>query len=409
MFAAPDRTLLDLPWPLLVVYAPLAQQRVKRERRTSSPPPIVRTGEAASVRDLNHQISGDQFLKALQAEKPTRLSRLDMYAGRDKPLERVLRRFWWKGAAEDVGRWISSCMICQAVRPRNSFPDGLPHRIPTRLWQVVSVGFVTGLPVTARNHDAFATFTCKLSKMVHITPLNFQDSSAEVIARIYFDRIWKLHGAPMKIVSDRDPRFQDAMWKELMRLMGTNVASTTPYNPRSDGQAEHTNRVVKDMLRSFAGNNPEDWDLWCANAEFAINDTRSVVTGFTPFELVLGHSPMSQLWTSFSKPLRGSTPSARAEKLGDFLVWVDAKHLTENIMNRESFRKLGPRWHGPLPIIERANSREFKASQEVRRQRKQKREHARTLTFLDTSGEVDLNSLDNFYLGSSTVAVLTPL
>ncbi|KAK3252890.1 hypothetical protein CYMTET_37851 [Cymbomonas tetramitiformis] len=68
MFAAPDGVLLDLPWPLLVVYAPPARQRVKRERKTSSPPPIVRTGEAASVRDLHQQISGGQFLKALQAE-----------------------------------------------------------------------------------------------------------------------------------------------------------------------------------------------------------------------------------------------------------------------------------------------------------------------------------------------------
>ncbi|KAK3285935.1 hypothetical protein CYMTET_6477 [Cymbomonas tetramitiformis] len=352
MFASPNGTLLDLPWLLLVVYASPSQRRVKRERRTSSPPAIVRKGKAARVRDLHAQVSGGQFLKALQAEylRPGPLQTLMTeireaphqrtrdfcvvggvlwrvgagryqlvlgedsplrevvlqeayasvaagHAGRDKTLERVLRRFWWKNAAEDVGRWVSSCTICQATRPRNSYSGGLlnPHTIPTRLWQVGSVDFVTGLPVTARNHDAFATFTCKLSKMVHIVPMNFQDSSAEVVARIYFDHIWKLHGAPMKIVSDRDPRFQDAMWKELMRLMGTKVASTTPYNPRSDGQAEHTNKVVEDMLRSFVGSNPDDWDMWCANVEFAINDTRSDVTGFAPFELVLGHSPMSQL------------------------------------------------------------------------------------------------------------------
>jgi hypothetical protein len=442
--------LLDLPWPLLVVYAPPSQQRVKRERRTSSPPAIVRKGEAARVRDLNAQVSGGQFLKALQAEyrrtgplqtlmteireaphqrtrdfcvvgdvlwrvsagryqlvlgedSPLREVVLQEahasvaagHAGRDKTLERVLRRFWWKNAAEDVGRWVSSCTICQATRPRNSYPGGLlnPHSIPTRLWQVVSVDFVTGLPVSARNHDAFATFTCKLSKMVHVVPMNFQDSSAETVARIYFDHIWKLHGAPMKIVSDRDPRFQDAMWKELMRLMGTKVASTTPYNPRSDGQAEHTNRVVEDMLRSFVGSNPEDWDLWCANVEFAINDTRSDVTGFTPFELVLGHSPMSQLDLFLQAAQGPSTKrkggegtahemasrfAARLEdartklelaqqrqrqqfdqrhvvqsfQLGD-MVWVEAKHLTENIMDRDSFRKLGPRWHGPLPVTER--------------------------------------------------------
>ena len=77
--------------------------------------------------------------------------------------------------------------------------------------------------------------------------------------------------------------------------MGVRVASTTPYNPRSDGQAEHTNRVVEYMLRSFVDVNPGDWDLFATNVEFAVNDSRSDVTGFTPFELCYGVSPMSQL------------------------------------------------------------------------------------------------------------------
>ena len=219
------------------------------------------------------------------------------HAGRDKTLERVLRRFWWKGATDDVGAWVASCATCQAVRPRPSYPDGMlnPHSIPTRLWQVVSVDFVTGLPLTDRGNDAFVAFTCKLSKMVHVVPMNFGDSSAVTVARIYFDTVWRLHGAPMKIVSDRDPRFNDAFWQELMRLMGVKVARTTPYNPRSDGQAEHTNRVIEDMLRSFVDANVAEWDLFATNVEFAINDSRSEATGYTPFELCCGVSPLSQL------------------------------------------------------------------------------------------------------------------
>eukprot|EP00854_Cymbomonas_tetramitiformis_P026173 gene26173-biopygen27085 len=74
----------------------------------------------------------------------------------------------------------------------------------------------------------------------------------------------------MKIVSDRDPWFQDTFWKELMR-------------------------IVEDMLRSFVDDNPEDWDLYATNVEFAINESRSDVVGFNPFELCYGVSPMSQL------------------------------------------------------------------------------------------------------------------
>ena len=83
------------------------------------------------------------------------------------------------------------------MRPRYSYPDGMlnPHTIPTRLWQDVSVDFVTGLPLTDRGNDAFVAFTCKLSKMVHVVPMNFGDSSAATVARIYFDSVWRLHGA----------------------------------------------------------------------------------------------------------------------------------------------------------------------------------------------------------------------
>ncbi|KAK3285658.1 hypothetical protein CYMTET_6747 [Cymbomonas tetramitiformis] len=151
--------------------------------------------------------------------------------------------------------------------------------------------------------------------------------------------------------------------------MGVKVARTTPYNPRSDGQAEHSNRVIEDMLRSFVDANVEDWDLFATNVDFAINDPRSESTGFTPFELVFGFSPLSQLdlfleaaqstagrrtggvgtahevAAKFSSQLRDARQrlelaqqrqreqfdrrhGQREYAVGD-LVWIEAKHLTE--------------------------------------------------------------------------------
>ena len=438
------------PWPMLVVYAPPSRSRPQRIKKTRVPQPIVREGAAAELRDAVTGASDAEFLKALRAEYerdgPLRTLREKVlsaphgttkdfrvvgdvlwrvsagryqlvlgedsplrevvirgahdslgagHTGRDKTLERVLRRFWWRYASDDVGAWVTSCPVCQAVKPRSSYPDGLlnPHTVPSRNWQVVGLDFVTGLPLTEQGNDAFVAFTCKLSKMVHVVPLNFGDSSAKTIARIYFDTVWRQHGAPMKLVSDRDPRFQDAFWQELMRLMGVKVAMTTPYNPRSDGQAEHTNRVIEDMLRSFVDANPMDWDLYTTNVEFAINDSRSDVTGFTPFELCYGVSPMSQLdmfveaaqstggrrkggegtaheWAfRFSSQLRDARSrlelaqqrqrdhfdqrhGQREYAVGD-LVWIEAKHLTEKVMDRSLCRKLSKRWHGPVPVTER--------------------------------------------------------
>eukprot|EP00854_Cymbomonas_tetramitiformis_P031191 gene31191-biopygen32632 len=114
--------------------------------------------------------------------------------------------------------------------------------------------------MTQRGVNAFTTFTCKLSEMVHVVPMTYNASSAEVVVRLFMDAVWRLHGAPMKIVCDRGPRFRDAMTQEFMRLMGVKVASTTPYHPQSDGQAERSNHTVERMLRCYVAENQEDWD-----------------------------------------------------------------------------------------------------------------------------------------------------
>eukprot|EP00854_Cymbomonas_tetramitiformis_P034262 gene34262-biopygen23080 len=124
------------------------------------------------------------------------------HTGRDKTPERVRRRFWWPRMDLDVVEWVKTCVTCQQTQPRQGYPMGLlqPHRVPSRLWEVVSIDFVTGLPMTQRGVNAFTTFTYKLSKMVHVVPMNYNDSSAEVVVRLFMDAVWRLHGAPMKIV-----------------------------------------------------------------------------------------------------------------------------------------------------------------------------------------------------------------
>eukprot|EP00854_Cymbomonas_tetramitiformis_P003792 gene3792-biopygen3735 len=209
----------------------------------------------------------------------------------------------------------------------------------------------------------------------------------------------------MKIVSDRDPRFQDAMWKELMRLIGTKVTFTTPYNPRSDGHADHTNRVVEDVLRSFVGSNPEDWDLWCANAEFAINwgvmRQKMLLRCAskclrTPAKVLVD----GQSQTHVSKILaRRVKPTNGGREVEEFLVrWTGYSNAHDSWKTRESLNYGGEleqlNEFERLRLSREGQARE-QALQEVRRQRKQKRKHARTLTFLDTSGGGDLNFLDN--------------
>eukprot|EP00854_Cymbomonas_tetramitiformis_P012508 gene12508-biopygen12863 len=68
------------------------------------------------------------------------------HTGRDKTLDRVQRRVWWPRMDLDVAEWVKTCVTCQQTQPRQGYPTGLlqPHRVPSRLWEVVSIDFVTG-------------------------------------------------------------------------------------------------------------------------------------------------------------------------------------------------------------------------------------------------------------------------
>src|SRR6202012_868631 len=131
--------------------------------------------------------------------------------------------FDWPGLRKDVRYYVTTCMGCQANKPRNQLPIGLlqPLPIPTRRWEVVTMDLITQLPVTKHQNDAIIVFVDKLSKMVHYAACKTA-ISAEV-AQIFFQQVVRHHGVPNAIVSDRDPRFMSRFWQALWTELGTKL------------------------------------------------------------------------------------------------------------------------------------------------------------------------------------------
>ena len=67
--------------------------------------------------------------------------------------------------------------------------------------------------------------------------------------RLYIREIVRLHGVPVTIVSDRDPRFIAHFWKSLQKAVGTRLTMSTAFHPQTDCQSERTIQVLEDMLR----------------------------------------------------------------------------------------------------------------------------------------------------------------
>ena len=76
------------------------------------------------------------------------------------------------------------------------------------------------------------------------------------LAELYVDEIVRLHGVPLSIVSNRDPRFTSRFWKEVQSTLGTRLNFSTTFHPQTDGQSERLIHILEDMLRGCVINSP---------------------------------------------------------------------------------------------------------------------------------------------------------
>jgi RNase H-like domain found in reverse transcriptase/Reverse transcriptase (RNA-dependent DNA polymerase)/Integrase zinc binding domain/Chromo (CHRromatin Organisation MOdifier) domain/gag-polyprotein putative aspartyl protease len=215
------------------------------------------------------------------------------HAGGERTYAKMQTHLYWPKMHKDIKRYISSCDTCQRNKASQLMKAGLlqPLPIPTERWANISVDFITQLPLTKDKHDAIVVFVDMLSKMVHFL-LTTTTASAPATARLFFEEIFRLHGLPRVIVSDRDSKFTSKFWKALFEHLGTELAMSTAFHPQTDGQTERMNRTLEDMLRAFVGYKQNDWDKYLAAAEFAYNSAPNASTGMSPFKLNYGSEPL---------------------------------------------------------------------------------------------------------------------
>ena len=170
--------------------------------------------------------------------------------------------------------------------------------------------FVGPLPESGNRDGFFDSITvviCLLTSMVHLIPSR-TNYNASQLAELMFEHVYKLHGLPKNIISDRDVLFTSTFWRQLHRLVGTKLWLSSAYHPQSDGSTERANRTVTQMLRQCVEPNQRDWVSKLPAIEYAINSARSESTGFAPFFLNFGRMPRTMLWTS---PPSTEFPSVR--------------------------------------------------------------------------------------------------
>jgi len=148
----------------------------------------------------------------------------------------------------------------------------MPNSIPKKSWTHISADLITKLPL-AQGYDLILVVVDRLTKIVHFIPTT-ERTSAKGLARLFRDNVWKLHGLPESIISDRGPQFAAGLMQELNEMLGINSKLSTVFHPQTDGQTERVNQELEQYLRMFIDHRQEQWLEWLGMAEFAYNEGR---------------------------------------------------------------------------------------------------------------------------------------
>jgi hypothetical protein len=138
--------------------------------------------------------------------------------------------------------------------------------------------------------DAIMVVVDTLGKRAHFIP-TYTTVTAEGTARLFLKEVWKHHGTPLHVVSDRRPQFVVEFTHELYRLLRIKLATSTAYHPQTDGQTERVNQEMEQFLHIFTNQRQDDWDELLPLGEFTYNNHVHLSSQQTLFMVDTGRHP----------------------------------------------------------------------------------------------------------------------
>lgn len=288
-------------------------------------------------------------------------------------------------------KFVQQCTTCQQAKVEHTKMPGLlqPILVPAQAWEIVSMDFVEGLPTSDR-FNAILVIIDKFSKYGHFIPIHHPYTAIH-IAKLFLDNVYKLHGLPRAIITDRDPIFTSTLWKELFKLTDTQLLMSSAYHPQMDGQTERLNQCLEGFLRCTVHSCPRQWSKWLSVAEFWYNTAYHSTLGRTPFEVLYGQSPrqlgiqnlqlctipdlekwlqerelltkiIQQQLQRAQQRMKAKADKHRMEREFQQGEWVYMKlqpYVQSSVASRSN-KKLSFRYYGPYKVLQRVGTVAYK-------------------------------------------------
>ncbi len=205
--------------------------------------------------------------------------------------ELVSRDYYWPGMDKWIRDFVQTCHACARNKAKRHAPYGFLKSLeaPTRPWDDITMDHIVGLP-ESEGCNAILVVVDRLSKMSKYIPTT-ETATASDLAQLFIRHVFRHHGLPKSIVSDRGATFTSAWWREFLKFLGVEAKFSTSYHPQTDGQTERVNQELETYLRFYVTYMQNDWVSYLPIAEFARNNSVHSSIKVTPFFANYGYHP----------------------------------------------------------------------------------------------------------------------
>nr|ABF94845.1 retrotransposon protein, putative, unclassified [Oryza sativa Japonica Group] len=311
-------------------------------------------------------------------------SALGGHSGIAATYHRIKKLFAWPGLKLDVENFVKQCQVCQQAKHEHCRLPGLlaPLPIPKEAWQDISMDFIEGLP-RSDGYNAILVVVDRFTKYANFIPLRHPFTASQV-AHLVDKTVFKTHGIPRSIVSDRDRLFTSKFWTTLFATWDTQLQMSTAYHPQTDGQIERVNQCLEMYLRCMTQANPKKWSHWIHLAEFWYNTNYHTYLGCSPHKALFGVDPhysqvpdltlatlpdvvdvqterqhlsefLQQQLTRAQLRMKNKVDKGRSDRVfavGDAVFLKLQPYAQSSVVNRP-YPKLAYKFFGPFTVLER--------------------------------------------------------
>ena len=267
---------------------------------------------------VNHQIVVPKIYRSeilsLAHETP-----MSGHLGVNKTYHKILNHFYWPGLKADVSNYCKSCHTCQVVgKPYQVIPKAGLQPIPAfdEPFSRIIIDCVGPLPKTKSGNEYLLTIMCASTRFPEAIPLRNIKTKIIVKALVKF---FTFVGLPKSVQSDQGSNFMSGVFQQVMHELGIKQYRSSAYHPESQGALERFHQTLKNMIRSYCFDTEKDWDEGIHLLLFAVRESVQESLGFSPFELVFGHTvrgPLKLLKEKFLS--QEDTPLNLLQYVSDF-------------------------------------------------------------------------------------------